>query len=258
MPRTSTRKKKKAGAIDEEIISDNNDEESISGPDAAAAEDDEDESSEEDEILAAAMAAKMAAPAGGASPASSRRKTPAKKKAKSPTKAKAKAAKASPKTPPKSAKGPNNTTSPRRGSTGAKRTKPKGESQKEAQARCLEARTASLAMLAPLDLDGREEALHDQGRRTLRDPQDDEYISPLNCLVRSQIEIFQATEDHPKASFVQQIGLRCVNCATACEADPNARAAAGAEKFPQCKDNIGSAIRNWHVSLIEIGFVVLV
>ena len=113
-------------------------------------------------------------------------------------------------------------------------------------------------MLAPLDLDGRESALQAQGRRTLRDPQDDEYISPLNCLVRSQIEIFQATEDHPKSSFVQQIGLRCVNCATACMADPiNARAAAGAEKFPQCKDNIGAAIRNWHVSLSYVPLCVL-
>ena len=250
MPRSSARKKK--AAADKEL-----EEESISGPDevaaaAAAAEDDDDES-EEDEILAAALAAKMAAPySASAAPGSSRtkKKTPA-KKTKTPTKAKAKAKAASPKSP-------NNSSSPRKGSTGAKRTKPNGETQKEAQARCLEARTTGLAMLAPLDLDGRESALQAQGRRTLRDPQDDEYISPLNCLVRSQIEIFQATEDHPKSSFVQQIGLRCVNCATACMADPiNARAAAGAEKFPQCKDNIGAAIRNWHVSLSYVTFCVL-
>lgn len=237
MPRSSARKKK--AAADKAL-----EEESISGPDEFAAAAEDDDESEEDEILAAALAAKMTAPySASAAPGSSRtkKKTPA-KKTKTPTKAKAKAKAASPKSP--------NSSSPRRGSTGAKRTKPNGETQKEAQARCLEARTTGLAMLAPLDLDGRESALQAQGRRTLRDPQDDEYISPLNCLVRSQIEIFQATEDHPKSSFVQQIGLRCVNCATACMADPiNARAAAGAEKFPQCKDNIGAAIRNWHVSL---------
>jgi len=249
MPRLSPRKKKvgdtaaaaaaaaaAAQSDDEESISgpgsDNDDEESISGPD-----DDEEEESE-DEILAAALTAKMAAPSPSSSPpppssSSSREKVKGKFKALSKTVA----------SPTNSSPSPT-----KRGGIGAKKTKPKGESQKEAQARCLEARTTGLAMLAPLDLDGREEALHAQGRRTLRDPQDDEYISPLNCLVRSQIEIFQASEDHPKSSFVDQIGLRCVNCATACEADPNARAAAGAEKFPQCKDNIGAAIRNWHVS----------
>jgi hypothetical protein len=248
MPRLAPRKKKVSAAAaaaaaapsdDEESISgpgtDNDEEESISGPD-----DDEEES--EDEILAAALTAKMAAPSPSSPPpsssSSSRKKTPTSK-----VKGKFKALSKTVASPKNSSPSPT-----KRGGIGAKRTKPKGESQKEAQARCLEARTTGLAMLAPLDLDGREEALHAQGRRTLRDPQDDEYISPLNCLVRSQIEIFRASEDHPKSAFVDQIGLRCVNCATACEADPNARAAAGAEKFPQCKDNIGAAIRNWHVS----------
>ena len=215
MPRSSSSARKNKKKADADADADSGDE----GVAAAAVLGVEE--SEEDEILAAAMAA--SASSSSSRTTTKRTKKTAKKKTKTPTKAKTAAVKSP-------------SSSPR-----------KKESQKEAQARCLEARTTGLAMLAPLNLDSRESALNASGRRTLRDPQDDDYISPLNCLVRSQIEIFQASEDHPKAAFVHQIGLRCVNCATACLADPhNATATAGAEKFPQCKDNIGAAIRNWH------------
>ena len=271
------------------VISDSDhdeEEESVSGPDAAAgsaeaaAEENDDvneseEDEDDDEILAAALETKIAAaaasatacieakmpPAATAAAAASakakskpgRTKKVAKKKKPPPAKAKAK-----PKPKPKAKAAAKFKASEAqqqpRGSPGARRTKPRNESQTAAKARCQEARSSGLALLAPLALDAREAALRAAGRRTLRDPEDDHYISPLNCLVRSQIEIFRASEDHPKAQFVAQVGLRCVNCATACEyaaapptgAQAQARAAAGAEKFPQCRDNLGAAIRNWH------------
>mmetsp|Transcript_18186 Transcript_18186/g.40389 ORF Transcript_18186/g.40389 Transcript_18186/m.40389 type:complete len:744 (+) Transcript_18186:179-2410(+) len=125
---------------------------------------------------------------------------------------------------------------------GAKKTKPPGESQNEAKARCAEMRESGMALLSTLDLDGREASLNEQGRRTLRDPEDDEYISPLNCLVRAQIEIVAAGKDHPKA-FPGQIGLRCVHCA---DDDSLVEYVKGMEKFTSNIKNIESAVRNWH------------
>ena len=238
----------------------------ISDSDVDESEEEEVEEEDEDEILAAALETKIAAAAASATAQIAAKMPPPSAKAKAKpgrTKKVAKkkkpppAAKAKPKSKAaaKSKASKPTPTSSKAGSPGARKTKPRNESQTAAKARCQEARSSGLALLAPLALDERESALRATGRRTLRDPEDDHYISPLNCLVRSQIEIFRAAADHPKAQFVHQVGLRCVNCATACEyagADPvttggeTRAAAAGAEKFPQCKDNLGAAIRNWH------------
>ena len=234
--------------------------------DSESEEEEVEEEDEDDEILAAALETKIAAAAASATarieakmpPPSPKAKAKAKpgrtkkvaKKKKPPPPAKAK-----PKSKAAAKSKASKPTPSKAGSPGARKTKPRNESQTAAKARCQEARSSGLALLAPLALDERESALRATGRRTLRDPEDDHYISPLNCLVRSQIEIFRAAADHPKAQFVDQVGLRCVNCATACEyagADPvttggeTRAAAAGAEKFPQCRDNLGAAIRNWH------------
>ena len=136
---------------------------------------------------------------------------------------------------------------------GARKTKPPGESQNEAKARCAEMREQGMALLHTLDLDSREAELNDQGRRTLRDPEDEEYISPLNCLIRSQIEVVVAGRNHSKA-FPGQVGLRCVHCA---DDDGLAEYVKGVEKFTSSKKLIEAAVRNWHVSIILLPLLCL-
>jgi len=92
---------------------------------------------------------------------------------------------------------------------------------------------------APLSTSQRMSAspCSDQGRSCLLHvPSDDDVLSPYQCFVRKQIELFQATQADTRSSaqgrnrpiVVGQVGIRCIHCG----ALPMQRRARGAVYFP--------------------------
>ena len=90
------------------------------------------------------------------------------------------------------------------------------------------------------------------GRRLpLYSPSDEAYLSPLACLIRSQIEIFSATEADVQAramvgGFVQtistgRVGIRCIHC----RGRPAKERATGAVSYPVSIRVLNQAVRNW-------------
>jgi len=85
----------------------------------------------------------------------------------------------------------------------------------------------------------------------LSSPSDETYLSPLVCLIRSQIEIFSATEAdvHARAALggiVQtikpgRVGIRCIHCWIR----PPKERANGAVSYPASIRVLNQAVRNW-------------
>ena len=85
----------------------------------------------------------------------------------------------------------------------------------------------------------------------LSSPSDETYLSPLVCLIRSQIEIFSATEAdvHARAALggvVQtikpgRVGIRCIHCWDR----PAKERANGAVGYPASIRVLNQAVRNW-------------
>ena len=92
-----------------------------------------------------------------------------------------------------------------------------------------------------------------RGRRLpLHCPSDATYLSPLVCLMRSQLEVFSATQTdvEARASFgnkivqpisVGRVGIRCVHCRDR----PAAEQAKGAVSYPASIRMLNQATRNW-------------
>lgn len=90
------------------------------------------------------------------------------------------------------------------------------------------------------------------GRRLpLHSPSDATYLSPLVCLIRSQLEVFSATPEdvEARASFgslvqtisVGRVGIRCVHCRDR----PAPDQARGAVSYPASIRVLNQATRNW-------------
>ena len=85
----------------------------------------------------------------------------------------------------------------------------------------------------------------------LSSPSDETYLSPLVCLMRSQIEIFSATEAdvHARAALggvvqtirLGRVGIRCIHC---WDRPPKERAN-GAVSYPASIRVLNQAVRNW-------------
>ena len=85
----------------------------------------------------------------------------------------------------------------------------------------------------------------------LSSPSDEAYLSPLVCLIRSQIEIFSATEADVDAraalgGVVQtirlgRVGIRCIHCWDR----PAKERANGAVSYPASIRVLNQAVRNW-------------
>jgi len=85
----------------------------------------------------------------------------------------------------------------------------------------------------------------------LSSPSDGTYLSPLVCLIRSQLEIFSATKADVEARasfgrFVQRIGIgrigiRCIHCRDR----PAGEQAKGAMSYPASIRVLNQATRNW-------------
>ena len=80
---------------------------------------------------------------------------------------------------------------------------------------------------------------------------DEDYLSPLVCLMRSQIEIFTAAEDDIEARAVMggvvqtispgRVGLRCIHCRHL----PTRGRANGAVSYPASTRVLNQSVRNW-------------
>jgi len=85
----------------------------------------------------------------------------------------------------------------------------------------------------------------------LSSPSDEAYLSPLVCLIRSQIEIFSATEAdvHARAALggvvqtirLGRVGIRCIHCWDR----PAKERANGAVSYPASIRVLNQAVRNW-------------
>ena len=85
----------------------------------------------------------------------------------------------------------------------------------------------------------------------LSSPQDATYLSPLVCLMRSQLELFSAAPEdvQARASFgklvqkigVGRVGMRCVHCRD----QPAAEQVKGAVSYPASIRMLNQAARNW-------------
>lgn len=80
---------------------------------------------------------------------------------------------------------------------------------------------------------------------------DERYLSPLVCLMRSQLEVFSATtEDIRRRATIGgiappirlgQVGIRCVHCKDA----PHAEQAKGSSSYPTSLRVVYQTVRNW-------------
>ena len=81
--------------------------------------------------------------------------------------------------------------------------------------------------------------------------EDTSWLTPYLCLLRSQLEVFSATEEEIAAKLSTggnkiapipgQVGIRCVHCKTL---DYKQRAKSS-ESFPSCIKNVHQAVRNY-------------
>ena len=109
-----------------------------------------------------------------------------------------------------------------------------------------------MATFAKCNIDAGETKVLAGGRRLpLHSPSDATYLSPLVCLMRSQLEVFSATPEDVEAcaSFgalvqtisVGRVGIRCVHCRDR----PAADQAKGAVSYPASIRMLNQATRNW-------------
>ena len=109
-----------------------------------------------------------------------------------------------------------------------------------------------MATFAKSNIDAGETKVLAGGRRLpLHSPSDATYLSPLVCLMRSQLEVFSATQADVEArsSFgalvqtisVGRVGIRCVHCRDR----PAADQARGAVSYPASIRVLNQATRNW-------------
>ena len=111
---------------------------------------------------------------------------------------------------------------------------------------------SAMATFAKCNIDAGETKVLAGGRRLpLHSPSDATYLSPLVCLMRSQLEVFSATQADVEArsSFgalvqrigVGRVGIRCVHCRDR----PAADQAKGAVSYPASIRMLHQATRNW-------------
>ena len=82
-------------------------------------------------------------------------------------------------------------------------------------------------------------------------PTDRAWLTPYLCLLRSQLEVYSATESDIAAKLstggnkvppvVGQVGIRCVHCKDV----RHKERAKSSESFPSCVRNVHQAVRNY-------------
>ena len=82
-------------------------------------------------------------------------------------------------------------------------------------------------------------------------PTDRNWLTPYLCLLRSQLEVYSATESDIAAKLstggnkvppvVGQVGIRCVHC----KGVRHKERAKSSESFPSCVRNVHQAVRNY-------------